>query len=181
MLKSIIKYFWQRIYRIYSIRKNVVIGKNFHIGLFSRIDAPRHLTIGDNVYIGKFTSVECDGHIGNHVMIANNVGLIGRYDHDFRCVGKPIRLAPWIGDRNYSGLGTDFELIIEDDVWIGFGAVVVSGVRIGRGAIVGAGSVVTRDVPPYSIVVGNPTRQIGWRFGSEEIRKHEQLVSMLSN
>jgi acetyltransferase-like isoleucine patch superfamily enzyme len=179
MFKSIIKHAWQRIYRIYSVQQHVTIGKNFHIGLFSRVDAPRHLTIGDNVYIGKFSSIECDGSIGDHVMIANNVGLIGRYDHDFRCVGKPIRLAPWIGDRDYSGMGTDLELVIEDDVWIGFAAVVVGGIRIGRGAIIGAGTVVTHDVAPYAIVVGNPMRRIGWRFGAEEIREHERLISML--
>jgi acetyltransferase-like isoleucine patch superfamily enzyme len=178
MFKSIIKHAWQRIYRIYSVQKNVTIGKNFHIGLFSRVDAPRHLTIGHHVYIGKFSSIECDGSIGNHVMIANNVGLIGRYDHDFKCVGKPLRLAPWIGDRDYCGLGMDLKLVIEDDVWIGFATVVVGGVRIGR-AIVGAGSVVTHDVAPYSIVVGNPIRQIGWRFGPEDIREHERLISML--
>jgi acetyltransferase-like isoleucine patch superfamily enzyme len=64
-------------------------------------------------------------------------------------------------------------LIIEDDVWVGYGAIVLSGVRIGRGAIIAAGSVVTRDVEPYSIVAGNPARSVGSRFNAEEVVSHE--------
>jgi acetyltransferase-like isoleucine patch superfamily enzyme len=105
-----------------------------------------------------------------------NVGLIGRYDHDFKCLGKPIRLAPWVGDKGYSGLGKGLEVIIQDDVWIGFGAILISGVRIGRGAIVGVGSVVPKNVAPYSIVVGNPARCIGWRFATDEIAEHERRM-----
>jgi maltose O-acetyltransferase len=52
-------------------------------------------------------------------------------------------------------------VVIEDDVWIGFNSSIMKGVTIGRGAIVGASSVITKDVSPYSIVVGNPQRQVG--------------------
>ena len=51
--------------------------------------------------------------------------------------------------------------MIEDDVWIGFNAIILKGVRVGRGAVVGAGSVITKDVEPYTIVVGNPQRVTG--------------------
>jgi acetyltransferase-like isoleucine patch superfamily enzyme len=51
--------------------------------------------------------------------------------------------------------------VIEDDVWIGFSASIMKGVKIGRGAIIGAGSMVTKDVPPYAIVAGNPAQTIG--------------------
>lgn len=47
-------------------------------------------------------------------------------------------------------------MIIEDDVWLGYGVIVLPGVRIGRGSVIGAGSVVAKDIPPYSIAVGNP-------------------------
>jgi len=57
------------------------------------------------------------------------------------------------------------------DVWIGFRAIVLSGVTIGDGAVIGAGAVVTADVPSYSVVVGNPAKVIRYRFSSEEIRK----------
>ena len=58
----------------------------------------------------------------------------------------------------------DRPVIIEDDVWIGFNATILKGVRIGRGAIVGANTVITKDVPPYTIMVGNPARAVGSAF-----------------
>jgi acetyltransferase-like isoleucine patch superfamily enzyme len=60
-------------------------------------------------------------------------------------------------------------ILVEDDVWIGTDALVMSGVRIGKGAIIGAGSVVTRDIPAYSISCGNPARAIKYRFPDEII------------
>jgi virginiamycin A acetyltransferase len=66
--------------------------------------------------------------------------------------------------------------VIGDDVWIGFGAVVLSGVTIGRGAIVAAGSVVISDVQPYEIVAGNPARHVGRRFTDADITVHELAV-----
>ncbi len=62
---------------------------------------------------------------------------------------------------------------VGDDVWVGFGAIVLSGVRIGRGAIIAAGSVVTKDVEPYAIVAGNPAVKVGARFDNAEIAQHE--------
>jgi acetyltransferase-like isoleucine patch superfamily enzyme len=61
------------------------------------------------------------------------------------------------------------DVIIGHDVWIGEGAVVLSGVRIGNGAVIGASAVVTRDIPPYSVVAGNPARVVKMRFGEEDI------------
>lgn len=60
---------------------------------------------------------------------------------------------------------------IGDDVWIGTNVVILPGVTIGQGAIVGAGAVVTKDVPPYTIVVGNPAKSIRKRFNQKEIKK----------
>ena len=61
------------------------------------------------------------------------------------------------------------DVIIGHDVWIGEGAVILSGIRIGNGAVIGTSAVVTRDVPPYGIVAGNPARLIGMRFTAEEV------------
>ena len=86
---------WQRVYRLYAIRKNVRHGRGLHLGLGTIVDASRGLTIGDDVYIGKGCTIEVDGRIGGGVLIANRVGLVGRNDHDKRAVGVTIRRAPW--------------------------------------------------------------------------------------
>ena len=143
----------------------MTLGRRVHLGIGSIVSAPHKLTIEDGVYIGKFCTVECDGAIGKNVLIANGVGLIGRYDHDHRQLGMPMRLASWIGDPGYIGAGRGLQVVVEDDVWIGFGA------------IVAAGSVVVGDVDRYAIVAGNPARTVGWRFTAQEIIAHERTVS----
>lgn len=65
---------------------------------------------------------------------------------------------------------TKGDINIENDVWIGYGAIVLSGVRIGNGAVIGAGSVVTKDVAPYSVTAGNPAKHIRWRFPESTIK-----------
>jgi acetyltransferase-like isoleucine patch superfamily enzyme len=67
----------------------------------------------------------------------------------------------------------DLGVIIEDDVWIGARAIVLRGVTIGRGAIVGAGSLVTKNIPPYAIAVGSPAKTIKFRWDVETILEHE--------
>ncbi|MGC3973859.1 MAG: DapH/DapD/GlmU-related protein [Nitrospira sp.] len=67
--------------------------------------------------------------------------------------------------------------MIEDDAWIGFGAVIMAGVQIGRGAIIGAGSVVTKSVPAYEIHAGVPAKKIGERFTDREDRlRHDAIL-----
>lgn len=162
--------------RAYAVRDNVAVGHNIHIGIGTTIEAPHSLSIGNNVYIGKRCTIECDGSIGHNVVIANQVGLIGRYDHDYTSVGTCIRDAPWIGDVAYVGKGVGLKLVVGDDVWIGFGAIILTGVTIGRGAIIGAGSVVTANVPPYAIVAGQPARAISARFSSSDAVQHERAL-----
>lgn len=176
-LNTFVKRTWQRAYRLYGVRGKVCLGTGVHIGIGSRLDSYHGLTIGNNVYIGKYCTVECDGSIGNDVMLGNNVGLIGRYDHDFRTIGKSIRECPWIGDADYSGPGNGLKINIGHDVWIGFGAIILSGVTVGCGAIVAAGSIVTKDVNAYAIVAGSPARQIDVRFIPDAILEHERNMA----
>jgi len=167
---------WQRLYRLYAVREHVTLGERVHIGLGSILWAPNSLKIGNDVYIGKNCTIEVDGVIGNYVLIANMVGLIGRMDHDYRTIGRPMSKTPWIGDSDYKGEGRGQTIIVNDDVWIGYGAILLSGIQVGRGAIIAAGSVVTRDVPPYAIVAGVPAIFIGMRFTEDEIVQHENLI-----
>jgi acetyltransferase-like isoleucine patch superfamily enzyme len=178
LLLSSLRPLWQRIFRLYAIRENVKTGRNFHIGIGSKVFAPRGLVIGNDVHVGKLCTIECDGEIGDEVMIANAVGIIGRFDHDHTVMGVPMRRAPWIGDPDYQGAGRKLRVVIGSDVWIGYGAIIVSGVTIGRGAIIGAGSVVMSDVRPYAIVLGNPARMVGERFAPDLVARHEELIAL---
>lgn len=155
----------------------VVIGERFHLGIFSFVSAPRELVIGQDVYIGKFCTIQCNGSIGSGVLIANNVGIVGRRDHDIRAVGTAIRKAPWVGDTPRLAEDPRNKIEICDDVWIGYGAVLISGITIGRGAVVAAGSVVSESVAAYDIVSGNPARPVGRRFADAVIPDHEAALS----
>src|SRR5262249_8495323 len=157
---SMIRRLWQLIYRRYAVRANVALGRRVHLGVGTVLWAPRALRIGNGVYVGKGCTIECDGRIGNGVLIANRVGIVGRNDHDMHGLGVPIRRAPWVGD---AGGPRNDPVEIGDDVWIGYGAIVLSGVTVGRGAVVAAGAVVTKDVEPYAIVAGNPARPVDSR------------------
>ncbi|MEE4453954.1 hypothetical protein [Novosphingobium resinovorum] len=167
----------QRLKRCLFVGRRVSIGSGFHIGILSFVSSSRHLRIGNDVYIGKFCSIQVNGSIGDGVLIANNVGIVGRRDHDMRAVGTSIRRAPWVGTDAYLADDPKNSIEIGPDVWVGFGAVILSGVRIGRGAIIAAGSVVVDDVAPYDIVSGNPARVVARRFSTEQIVEHERILA----
>lgn len=156
-------------------QKNITLGKDSTFGRGTVFYAPNQTVIGDNVYIGKYCSLEADIEIANDVLIGNNVGLIGKYDHDYTCIGKSIKDSPAIRDADYSFKGKDQKIVIENDVWIGYGAIIFTGVTVHKGAIVGAGSVVAHDVPPYAIVGGNPARVLSMRFTEAQTEEHEKI------
>jgi len=152
-------------------------GKDIHVGRGSRFWAPERITIGDSVYIGKEVLIECNAEIGDYVLIANRVAFVGRHDHDFRAVGIPIRFSPWIGSRRRPSPHRGERVVVEPDVWVGYGATVLSGVRLGRGTVVAAGAVVTKSTPAYAIVAGNPARIVGHRFSCEAtVEVHEKAI-----
>jgi acetyltransferase-like isoleucine patch superfamily enzyme len=152
-------------------------GTDLHVGSRPRLWAPERIEIGDHSYLGHEVCIETNCRIGRFVLIANRVALVGRRDHDYRKLGVPIRFGHWIGSRRTPSPFRSEEVFIDDDVWLGYGAIVLSGVRIGRGAIVAAGSVVKADVEPYTIVGGNPAQAVGRRFTScEQIEAHESGI-----
>lgn len=157
---------------------NYTIGKNFHAGRGVFIWGRDIVEIGDNFYIGKYSIIESNVKIGDNVMIANRVSLIGRYDHHYQQLGVPMRLSSSVRDKDYNWKGLNQLITIEDDVWIGLGAIVLSGIKIGTGSIIAAGSIVTKDVEPYSIYAGNPAKKMGNRFDSiEDLEEHKRLIS----
>ncbi|MDD3248800.1 MAG: hypothetical protein PHF23_00290 [Smithellaceae bacterium] len=145
-------------------------GKHVHCQWSTRFWSPhRKIILGDYVGIGNNCLFQADTDIGNHVLIAYNVAFVNKDEHRYDIVGKTI----WD-----SGVGHKFNIIIEDDVWIGHGAIIMSPVCIGRGAIVAAGSVVNIDVPRYAIVGGNPAKILKMRFTPEQIKEHEKIITM---
>lgn len=170
------------IYYIKSIRdlwmKHIIwrkykIGKGFHCGRGTFIWAKKKIEIGDNFYLGKYSSIETNCIIGNNVIIANHVGIVGRYDHNYQQIGVPVRLASQIRDNDYNWRGLNEITIIEDDVWIGYGAIIMSGVHIARGCIIAAGAIVTKDTEAYTIYAGVPAKKIRPRFDNEsDLQRH---------
>lgn len=160
-------------WRNYSFGRNVYIGRSVYMW------AKNSIKIGNDFYIGKYSQIECDAIIGNDVMFANFVALIGRYDHNYSEIGVPMRHTTSIRDRKYNWKGLHEKVVIEDDVWVGYGAIILSGVTVGQGSIVAAGSVVTKDVEPFSICGGNPAKKIRDRFSNEEEKaEHIRLYGL---
>lgn len=137
----------------------IQIGDRFQLKRDSLISVQSgQLCIGHDSCLGKRAEILCDHsvvRIGNYVRIAAEA-FIATADHEYR---DPVRPICQQGLR-YAEVG------IGDDVWIGRRAVITPGVKIGRGAIVAAGAVVTRDVPEMTIVGGVPARAIGSRAGT---------------
>lgn len=114
------------------------------------------------------------GHIsiGNYCSIANNTYFICGGEHDLQKLSSfPFS---FFYERKRDSISKG-PILIDDDVWIGFSSIILSGVHIGQGAVVAAGSVVTKDVPPYAIVGGNPAKVIRFRFDNEIIKSLCQI------
>lgn len=143
-------------------------GKNVHVQWSTTFTAPhRKIRLGNNVGIGGRCVITADLTIGNDVLIAPHVALLSRYPHDPDVVGTSMFQGPR-ADRG--------EIVIEEDVWIGFGAIILSGVRIGRGSVIGAGAVVLKDVPRYSVCLPQQQHILRPRFTSEQIERHEAAL-----
>lgn len=145
---------------------SIVVGSGTHLrgGLHTFPNGGR-ITIGDAVYIGDETRIWSMSSIiiGNRVQISHNVNIHDHIAHSLSATDRKAHFATIISTGHPTKLDnvTSIPVVIEDDAWIGFNATVLKGVTIGRGAIVGACSVVTKDVAPYTIVVGNPARVSG--------------------
>jgi acetyltransferase-like isoleucine patch superfamily enzyme len=146
-------------------------GKKFHFdpnGFYSFAN----IHVGEDVSLGLNPILLADlSHIriGNHVMFGPEVAIIGG-NHNTTIPG---RFMTQVYEKNTND---DLGVVIEDDVWIGTRAIILRGVTIGRGSIVGAGSIVTKSVPPYAIVTGNPAHVVRFRWNVDIIISHEQVL-----
>jgi len=154
-------------------RNRVAIGR--HSNVQCRISFDGHegqVRVGDRTYIGT-SHIVChtEVSIGSDVIISWGVTVV---DHDSHSVSWPLRsedVEQWrLGRKSWEHVAVR-PVNIGDKVWIGFGASILKGVTIGEGAVVGACSVVSRDVPAYSVVAGNPAQVVRQLSAQEQIRE----------
>jgi acetyltransferase-like isoleucine patch superfamily enzyme len=135
-------------------------------GLIAR---PEEIQLGSNIFIARNFFISARSlSIGSNVMAGPNL-VIECDDHKYDTVG--VTMYDNRNEKNAQGV------TIEDDVWMGANVTLLKGVTIGEGCAIGAGSVVTRSIPPYSIAVGNPCRPIKARFAADQMRVHLSRVA----
>lgn len=137
----------------YSNLDNIHVGDNvlMHGDCVLRIHDSCRLFIGEGTHVGyccHIAGTQGNIVIGRDVLIADRV-FISSVNYEYENIAKPVKKLVSKGD-----------VIIGDECWIGIGSSILSGVRIGKHSIVGANSVVTHDIPPYSVAVGSPARVI---------------------
>lgn len=125
--------------------KNVTLEKGASFG--------RRLYIGDNSGVGINALLDGEVHIGNNVMMGPEV-IVYTQNHKFDDLSIPM---------NQQGFQEEKKVEIGNDVWIGARVIILPGVKIGDGVVIGAGSVVTKDVPDYAVVGGNPAKLLKMR------------------
>ncbi|MDQ1284076.1 MAG: hypothetical protein QG620_424 [Patescibacteria group bacterium] len=135
-----------------EIGENSVIMHNSVIHVFNFVGLPHaSIKIGRGVFIGENSVIRGQGGvtIGNDCLISPKVSILA-VNHSFASADLLIK------DQPLDAKG----IIIGDDVWVGGGATILDGVKIGRGSVIGAGSVVTKDIPEFSVAVGNPAKVV---------------------
>ena len=150
-----------RIMNFASDSGKIILGINCHIyGMLTVYNYNGKIKIGNHCSVGEYSRIVSGKSItiGNRVMIAHNVNILDNNSHP-----KNARLRHEDFVTTYATGMQEYdleskEIVIEDDVWIGFNTIILKGVHIGQGAIIGAGSVVVKDVEPWTVNVGNPLR-----------------------
>ena len=177
-----IRYYWRIAYSLWIQLEFGKVGRDVYVGKMFLLKGAKYVTLADNVTIGERCIIEVydscrdqrfspiltigmkshlgdDGHITciNRVQIGDNV-LMGRkvfITDNAHGVSDRILLDTAPNKRPLASKGP---VLIEDNVWICVMCCIIPGVRIGKGSIIGANAVVTKDVPPYSVAVGNPAK-----------------------
>lgn len=179
---------FRRLYKVFQRYNRIInvilssIPEKTDFGKFgegSMLGYPVHISNPQNVYVGKKVRIQNGLQIinaptesvkfGDYSVIAANVTIVTNNHRS--TVGKTQFEISGNHENDKSG-----NVVIDKDVWIGTNSTILAGVHIGRSAIVAAGAVVTKDVPPYSIVAGVPAKVIAAVFTKEDIYQHEKQL-----
>ena len=157
--------------RVYLSSKFSKIGKNVFVG-HGGIFTYENIEIGNDVYIGQNAVIQSSYGkiiIGDHVMFGPGVNIHGG-NHKINEVGRLMK------HTTPKQMGDDGVITIEDDCWIGANAIILTNVTIGKGSVEGAGAIVTKSLPPYSVYTGAPSQKMRDRFTSEELEEHKRIL-----
>ncbi len=153
------------LYSMYAMKKKWRQRNSHNNTKLERLCPSELIHVGNHSY--GFLDVHCSNRenqlfIGHFVSVGHKSVFLLSSDHDIERISTfPYKVE--VCGKAYEGESRG-DIVVEDDVWIGFGATILSGVHIGQGAVIGAGAVVTKDVPPYCVVGGNPAKMIRYRF-----------------
>lgn len=156
-------FYWAKRYGLKNIGINVLLSSN--------VDIDKNTILRDYVFIGPGCIIGAGVEIDKYTMLGPGVKIIGN-DHVYNNCSLPII---------FSGRPAQKNTYIGRDVWIGANSVVMRGISIGDGAIIGAGSVVTKNVESYSISCGVPAKHIKNRFNFENKNTHFKIISQSNN
>jgi acetyltransferase-like isoleucine patch superfamily enzyme len=146
----------------HGLKEKIRVGKKSRItGDLLLLGNGGEIIIGDYCFLGPDSRIWSAKKItiGDRVLISHNVNIHDNISHSLNSIERHNDFVGHIENHPHENYDLrEKEIIIEDDAWIGFNATVLKGVTIGKGAIVGANTVITKDVPPYAVVIGNPAK-----------------------
>lgn len=155
--------------------------RNLHLGYLGRnvmFDFPSSIANPSRVYLYDYSRLQQQhtiyNYTGKFVMkeySGASVGLLVVTGNHKPTVGIPQYL---LGPSHIND--DERDIVVEEDVWIGARVTLLAGAHIGRGAVIGANSLVNKDIPPYAVAVGSPTKIIAAKFSIEEILEHERIL-----
>ena len=153
-----------------NINKLGFCGKNASLGIPADLKNPQNIYLHEFARIGRRSTIMT---MGNSKFIMKRgcltaEGLVVVTSNHQQVVGS------FLSGGNEDNVYKD--IIVEEDVWIGINVTLLAGAHIGRGAIIGACSVVTKDIPPYAVAVGNPAKVIKFKWSIENILEHEKKL-----
>lgn len=151
---------------------SIRIGAHCTVGALFEVGFGGEIQVGSNTYIGPGSILQSKEKIiiGNNVIVANNVLIVDNNNHptDPAARLKMSQCNDFLNDELWSWkYAESAPIVIEDNVWIGRDSRIMKGVTVGKGSIVALGAIVTKDVPPYTIVAGNPAKVVKHLFAPE--------------